>query len=245
MAKPKSMPSQRSEQDPRPRSKAEAVARGLKSYYTGKPCKQGHLSEQDLDYHCIQCRDEYAKRNMKKITARAMKWKKKNPQKVAESARKRNQKIKNDPVRHQHHISTRQRRREQRRLNGCRKEADYSMEWQRRHPDYQREYHKNNPHILRASKARRRALELNATPPWVDHEAMKVVYKECIRITKETGIRHEVDHVVPLSNKRVSGLHVVHNLQIIPFKENRNKSNRFIEALAIAPTRANGLLKDQ
>lgn len=48
------------------------------------------------------------------------------------------------------------------------------------------------------------------------------------QMTLATGIPHEVDHVVPLLGKTVSGLHVENNLRVIPMLENRRKSNIFI-----------------
>lgn len=42
-----------------------------------------------------------------------------------------------------------------------------------------------------------------------------------------TGVPHEVDHVIPLRGKKVSGLHVVDNLQILVKKDNVRKSNSF------------------
>lgn len=42
----------------------------------------------------------------------------------------------------------------------------------------------------------------------------------------------EVDHIVPLTHDRVSGLHVLSNLQVLTRKDNRAKGNRFCPAVA-------------
>jgi hypothetical protein len=47
------------------------------------------------------------------------------------------------------------------------------------------------------------------------------------RLTRETGIQHHVDHVIPLKGRLVSGLHVVENLRVIPGKENLAKNSKF------------------
>lgn len=41
-----------------------------------------------------------------------------------------------------------------------------------------------------------------------------------------TGFKWEVDHIVPLNHKEMSGLHVAANFQVVPMRWNRVKGNR-------------------
>jgi 5-methylcytosine-specific restriction endonuclease McrA len=56
---------------------------------------------------------------------------------------------------------------------------------------------------------------------------MRTVYKEAARLTGATGIRHEVDHIIPLRHPRICGLHIPANLQILTSDQNKRKSNQF------------------
>ena len=92
-------------------------------------------------------------------------------------------------------------------------------------------YSQNNKGIINALCAKRRAAEISATPKWLTKEHLleiQNIYIEAIRLTKETGIKHEVDHIVPLLGKLVRGLHVPWNLQILTKSENCRKSNKLI-----------------
>lgn len=43
-------------------TRKEAIALGLKRFYTGRPCKHGHISERDVSSGtCIRCRDDRSK----------------------------------------------------------------------------------------------------------------------------------------------------------------------------------------
>ena len=105
--------------------------------------------------------------------------------------------------------------------------------WKSRNPDKVKEYNKkggakwakNNPGLKNASSARRRAAIRQRIPVWANLNKIKEFYLEAERMTKETGIPHEVDHVLPLQGETVSGLHVENNLQIIPMSDNRRKKN--------------------
>lgn len=36
-------------------SRQQALAQGLTKYFTGKPCKYGHIAERWTDKHCVEC----------------------------------------------------------------------------------------------------------------------------------------------------------------------------------------------
>jgi hypothetical protein len=63
--------------------------------------------------------------------------------------------------------------------------------------------------------------------PWADAKAIRAIYAEAKRLTRETGLPHHVDHQIPLQGEFVSGLHVHNNLQILPGSENIKKRNRY------------------
>jgi 5-methylcytosine-specific restriction endonuclease McrA len=95
--------------------------------------------------------------------------------------------------------------------------------------DYWREWRRLNAGKVRSYYARRRDAVMRATPPWADADAIEAIYTECARLAAETGIPHEVDHIIPLQGLKVSGLHVHNNLQVLTLAANRAKSNRFID----------------
>lgn len=89
-----------------------------------------------------------------------------------------------------------------------------------------------NPARMKAHKIKYEAQRAKATPPWLTSEQwaeMNAIYEKARKLTLETGIRHEVDHIHPLNGKNLSGLHVPWNLQILTQSENVSKSNRYAE----------------
>jgi hypothetical protein len=89
-------------------------------------------------------------------------------------------------------------------------------------------YAKKNAAKYRGYCAKRNAAKLNATPKWLTKEHWRQIqafYDEAHRLTMETGIPHEVDHIEPLQGKDVCGLHVPWNLRVIRMELNRQKGN--------------------
>lgn len=79
-----------------PISRSEAKARGLKRYFSGKPCKRGHVAERfTLSYQCVECNREsgraWEKANPETVRAEARererRWRKANPDEAKEKSR--------------------------------------------------------------------------------------------------------------------------------------------------------------
>jgi hypothetical protein len=92
------------------------------------------------------------------------------------------------------------------------------------------EYQKCHLAMGAAKTARRRHAQAQRTPLWLsqdDYWIMEQAYELAALRTAMFGFSWEVDHIVPLQGKTVSGLHVPNNLQVIPRAENRAKWNHF------------------
>lgn len=91
---------------------------------------------------------------------------------------------------------------------------------------YKRHYEQNKlRYVIKGSE--RRATRVMATPKWYRRGDAAPFYELARKLTEETGIRHVVDHIIPLKGETVCGLHVKENLQVIPEAENLRKHNRY------------------
>jgi hypothetical protein len=86
--------------------------------------------------------------------------------------------------------------------------------------EFTTQWRKRNLASDAAKSARRRATKLKATPQWVDKTTLQQMYLNCPK-------GYEVDHIIPLVNNTVCGLHVPWNLQYLTSSDNRRKSNNF------------------
>ena len=96
-----------------------------------------------------------------------------------------------------------------------------SARWRAKYPEKHRE-----------QQAKRRATKKGSTPKWTSEENeffISEIYSLAQLRTKTTGVKWDVDHIVPLKGRSVCGLHVWNNLQVITEKENCKKGNRYVE----------------
>lgn len=93
-----------------------------------------------------------------------------------------------------------------------------SVKWGKSHPD-----------ITARRTAKRRSDKLCATPPWLtDSHLMQInwFYNAAQKMSNDTGIKHDVDHIHPLKGINFSGLHVPWNLMVVTASKNRSKNNQ-------------------
>lgn len=218
-----------------PNTMKEARRLGYKRYYTGKPCKRGHVTERlSNNGHCLECHRKgsikWRKENPDKVreyTARTQaahneyckEWVKKNPESRRVSTKK---------YRETHREQDRRIQREWRAKNPDKaKQSDRRQYWndvERRRAAASKSKKKNREYFAAVQKERE-CRKRQAVPLWADKEMILEYYSEARKLTDETGEPHHVDHIVPLTSDLVCGLHVQDNLQVLPQRLNQIKKN--------------------
>lgn len=97
--------------------------------------------------------------------------------------------------------------------------------------EYKKEYRKNNVGKCNALSAKKYARKTQSTPKWLTKEQLDQINEFYIKakiLELETGIKYQVDHIIPIRGKTVCGLHVPWNLQILTAEENNRKRNKLI-----------------
>ena len=179
----------------------EAIKQGLPKYFTGKPCKHGHIVERRVSGRCcILCASKvavaWAKVNPEKAKAIRAKWNASNKERETERVKKWR---KNNPDTHKRMVK----------------------EWREKNAVSYKSY------MNQCAIERKHALG-KRTPSWLNEGhrmELRSIYHYCQSL-RSIGLKYEVDHIVPLRGKNVSGIHVPWNLLVIPTIENRSKGNR-------------------
>lgn len=211
-----------------PSSLSEAKQIGSRLYFTNKPCTAGHLSPRfTRNSSCTEC----AKISSSKSTA---KYYATNKASILESRAKYNKEYyashKEQVLKTSNDWHKRNRARS----------IKTAQNWRSNNLQLSKEYHKQwrnkNKALVCLYQANRRAAIIQATPKWLtidDLDTMRSFYVEAQRLTFETGIKHHVDHIVPLLGRNVRGLHVPWNLQVILKEDNLQKSNKLEDVVPV------------
>lgn len=107
--------------------------------------------------------------------------------------------------------------------------AWHHKNWERSRARHRKWCEKSKEHLLAKDRRNFKARQLRI-PKWLtksDWIEIDWAYEIARQRTKETGIPHEVDHIVPTQGENVSGLHVPWNLQVITRAQNLAKRNNF------------------
>lgn len=189
-----------------PKTRAEAKAAGAKYYFTGEPCKHGHVAPRKTKGACVEClKAEWAKGNETR----------------AEYFREYNQSEAGQKAKRQYYERNRQ--------------AVIARAFSRPTDEKTRAktaYKERNPDLYKELVSLRRRRFRQATPKWLTQEQkleIRLKYRLAIELTRRTGVRHAVDHVTPLLGEGVCGLHVPWNLEVITQDENLKKSNKLVD----------------
>lgn len=182
-----------------PTNRADAKAQKAKYYFTGKPCSKGHIALRKTKGCCVECmKEDWIKDNERR---------KELPKSEASKAAGRRYYEKNKDL-----VKA--------------KAFARPVEDKRR---YKSKFKIENPTLYKVLVNVRRRRHRQATPAWLTQEqrdAIKQLYIQAQKLTELTGVRYEVDHIIPISHDDVCGLHVPWNLQVIPKEENLKKSNK-------------------
>jgi hypothetical protein len=81
-------------------------------------------------------------------------------------------------------------------------------------------WRKNNKHKVNSNSSYYRNKKTRSSLYNVHKIEIYTIYDNCPK-------GYQVDHIIPITNKLISGLHVPWNLQYLPKKENKFKSNKF------------------
>ena len=189
-----------------PSTRKEAQSTGATHYFTGLPCKYGHIAPRKTKGVCVEClkvewiksnesRTEYFKQynRREEVKDKKNEWYEANKEQVMNAAKIRPIEIKREN---------------------------------------QKAWKERNTTWVRADTKARRRKHREATPKWLtkkEKAEIRQLYQIAIIMSKTTGEQYVVDHIVPLRGNDVCGLHVPWNLRVITQEENLKKSNKLLD----------------
>lgn len=192
-----------------PKTRKEAKLLGATHYFTGEPCTRGHIALRKAKGSCVECvKEDWVQDNERR--------KAQPKSEAAKAAGRRYYERNRELVLARANNQPKEQRRASR------------SAWKAR-----------NPEAVQASANAWKRRARHAMPRWLTqaHKAqIRAMYLAARRLTKETGVKHVVDHIIPLRSESVCGLHVPWNLQILTHEANCAKGNKVVEHVTASPT---------
>lgn len=189
-----------------PSTRAEAKKTGSKYYFTGQPCKHGHIAPRKTKGACVEClKVEWEKGNV----ARAEYFAEYNRSEAGQAAKQ------SYYARNKETVKARAQARP------LEEKTRHKLAHKKENPDYYKEL----------TNARRRRFR-QATPKWLTPEQkleIRLKYRLAIELSRRLGVPHAVDHIIPLQGEEVCGLHVPWNMEVITQEQNLKKSNKLVD----------------
>lgn len=232
-------------------SRQQALDAGLARFFTGIPCRRGHVSERYLiGGSCTEC-TKLTKKLWPRKTSKIKCNKCDKPvlilviglcqahyAEMRRRARGAKPKIYLTPEQRIEHTRASSRRFN---LKNRERQRKYASAYQRAHPErirakgarwraanlerareIGRRFMKAHPEI----NALRSSRLVKAMPAWANENKISEMYKARLFAEEVFGVSIHVDHIVPLNSKLVCGLHCEDNLQLLTQVENTRKLNR-------------------
>jgi len=231
-------------------TRKQAKEQGLPRYFTGKPCKKGHVDVRLVSNgQCCSCRmDRYIKErlsfNSNYFTDKECRNSVKEIKKLAKEQNNKyyftgipcekghiaQRLVRNNYcilcfddylIRNNENIIKSKDKWTKNNKDKIKlKNEKYLKENPDKRKETQSKYYKANKNAINAKNRNRQLAKIFRTPKWADLQAIKEFYINCPKDMT-------VDHIIPLQGKLVSGLHVLANLQYLTPKENFSKGNKY------------------
>jgi hypothetical protein len=198
----------------KPQERAAAKAAGQTTYFTGRPCKHGHIVLRcTASGACIECSKKSQKSSRTKKLEQNPNWYKENYQKNPEQAKQKaaNYRKRNPEKVRQSYLASIKKRKPQK----AAAERERIATKLKATPSWLTKDHRNK---------------------------MVSVYVYAKYISERSGFDCHVDHIVPLKGKTVCGLHVPWNLRVVSRSFNSQKKNNLDDGVLFPPSLSGGVL---
>lgn len=230
-------------------ARKEAKERGLKRYFTGKPCKHGHVSERDVsDRSCVECKRERSSvwvtnNRERKMNTNAL-WRENNKERIAIAAAEwyaRN-KEKTAITRKEWYARNKEKRAisiEAWRENNKEKWADICAAWRVNNKERtairSAKWCKDNPDKMSNRRRRRRARKAGVPGSHTSAEVKALLVQQDYRCANPhcnvdlRVVKKHLDHKNPLSRPETNPTNSIENLQWLCQSCNDSKGTKTME----------------